>query len=69
MKLIYEFIQLNEALLHLIRSKNSTFGEVSKAAGIHPSYFSRVMKSKGSFSQNQIYSICAALQLSDDSNE
>jgi uncharacterized protein (TIGR02147 family) len=61
---IYEYKNINEAINSLIESKNLNFRRVCEAAEIHASYFSRVMKGAGSFSQQQIFRIAHSLSLS-----
>lgn len=62
---IYEYNTLIEGLNSLFRQKQLNFSQISKACTIHPSYFSRVMKNKGSFSQSQIFKIGHILNLND----
>jgi uncharacterized protein (TIGR02147 family) len=60
---IYEYKSITEAIKGLVEAKNLNFRRVSEATGIHASYFSRVMKGLGSFSQAQVFLIAKALAL------
>lgn len=66
MKNIYEFNDLNDCIKYQFRIRKLNFSRVSHATDIHPSYFSRVMKAKASFSQNQIFKIGNFLKLEEE---
>jgi uncharacterized protein (TIGR02147 family) len=69
MQFIYRFDDLIKVLDALIESRALTYRTVCSSTGIHPSYFSRVMKREGSFSQNQIYKLCDILGLNEESTD
>lgn len=60
---IYDFNNQNNAILALIKAKGTNFRRVCEACLIHPSYFSRAMKSEASLSQQQIFRIAGFLEM------
>ena len=56
----YRDVIKHQSVLHNITSKS-----ISSAVQIHSSYFSRVMKGKADFSDDQLYKIAKVLKLKD----
>jgi hypothetical protein len=66
MKITYEFKSHIELIKARIRILKLNFRRVSEQASIHPSYFSRVIKGNGRFSQGQIFQILELLNFSQE---
>lgn len=62
----YEFKSHVDLIKWQIRQQNLNFRRVSKLTGIHPSYFSRVMKGIGRFSQMQLFLVADLLKFSEE---
>jgi hypothetical protein len=62
----YEFKSYIDLVKWQIRQQNLNFRQVSKLTGIHPSYFSRVMKGIGRFSQMQLFLVADLLKFSEE---
>ncbi len=66
---IFEYLDYRDVIKNFSKFKKITYKTLATSAGIHTSYFSRVMQNLADFNLDQLYFIGKDLQLKDDELE